>query len=110
MGLTKKILFGNDPAYDRIRQAWREAAAKRIAAFPFAIQTKRKNKLGRGPYWDPFWPSAVAAGLNELGVKSIIINGRFCVRTSEQARAVHERAEAIHKKSVVEWESRRHKP
>jgi hypothetical protein len=35
MGLTKRILFGDDPAFDGIRQAWCEAAAERIAAIEF---------------------------------------------------------------------------
>jgi hypothetical protein len=47
MGLTKKILFGDDPAHDGIRAAWCKAAADRAAGFPFPIQTKRKNRIGR---------------------------------------------------------------
>ena len=49
MGLTKRILFGDDPAFDGIRQTWCEAAAERTAVFAFPIQTKRKNQLGWGP-------------------------------------------------------------
>ena len=104
MGLTKRILFGDDPAHDGIRQKWREAAAERIAAFAFPIQTKRKNRLGRGPYWDPFLPSAVSAALKELGIEAIIVNERYCVRTTERARAVRDRAEVLHKERVVDWE------
>jgi hypothetical protein len=106
MGLTKRILFGDDPAHDGIRQERREAAAVRVAAFAFPIQTKRKNRLGRSPYWDPFWPSAVSAALKELGIEAIIVNERYCVRTIEQTRAVRDRAEAIHKKRVTDWERR----
>jgi hypothetical protein len=106
MGLIKKILFGDDPAHDAIREAWRKAAADRVAGFPFPIQTKRKNRLGRGPYWDPFWSSAVATALKELGVEAIIVNERYCVRTREEARGVRDRAEAIHKERIVEWEGR----
>lgn len=104
MGLTKRILFGNDPAFDGTRQAWREAAAKRIAAFAFPIQTKRRNRLGRGPYWDPFWPSAVTTALKELGIDALVVNERYCVRTDVQARAVRGHAEAIHKRRIAEWE------
>lgn len=106
MGLTKNILFGDDPAHDSIREAWREAAAERIAAFPVPIQTKRKNRLGPGPYWDPFWPSALSTALKELGIEAIVVNERYCVRTDEQARAVLGRAEAVHKSRIAEWERR----
>jgi hypothetical protein len=106
MGLMKKILFGDDPAHDGIRKAWREAAADRIAEFPFPIQTKRRNRLGPGPYWDPFWPSSVATALKELSVEAITVNERYCVRSREKAREVHDRAEVIHKEKIAEWERR----
>lgn len=106
MGLTKRILFGDDSAHHGIRQAWREAAAERVTAFSFPIKTKRKNRLGLGPYWDPLWPSAVSAALKELGIEAIIVNERYCVRTIEQAQAVRSRAEAIHKKRVADWNGR----
>jgi hypothetical protein len=106
MGLMKTILLGDDPAHDGIRDVWRKAAADRVAKFPCPIQTKRKNRLGRGPYWDPFWRSAVATALKELGVEAIIVNERYCVRTCDEARGARDRAEAIHKETIAEWERR----
>ncbi len=96
MGLTKTILFGDDPAHDGIRGGWQEAAAEQIAAHPHPIKTRRRNQMGTGPYWDPIWPSAVAAALSELGIKSIVVNGRYCVRTRQQADDVQRRAEIIY--------------
>lgn len=106
MGLTKRVLFDDDPDCDGIRQELREAAAEQVAAFAFPIQTKRKNLLGRYPYWDPFWPSAVSTALKELDIEAIVVNERHCVRTNEQARAVRDRAEAIHKRRVADRERR----
>ncbi len=104
MGLTKKILFDNDPARDGIRADWRTVDAEHVANFTVPIQTKRKNRIGRGPYWDAFWPSALAKALEELGIESIIVNDRYCVRTAEQARTVRERAEAIHEAKISDWQ------
>jgi len=106
MGLMKKILFGDDPAHDPIRRSWREAASERVSAFPFPIQTKRKNRLGHRPYWDPFWPSAVSSALKELGIEAIVVNGKYCVATNEQACAIRNRAEAVHKQRIAQWERR----
>lgn len=106
MSLTKKILFGEDSADEEIRQIWRDAAAEHVAALPFAIQTRRKNRIGHGSYWDPFWPSAVSTALKHLGIESIVLNGRHHVRTQEQARAARDSAEAIHKKKIARWRER----
>lgn len=70
MGLTKTILFGGDPAHDGLRQEIREAAVRRVAAFPFSIRLRRKNRMGRGPYWDPAWASCVSRAANELGIEN----------------------------------------
>jgi hypothetical protein len=104
MGLIKTILFGDDAAHDGIREAWGKAAADRVAEFPCPIQTSRKNRLKRGPYWDPFWRSAVSTALEELGVEAIIVNERYCVRTREEVRQVRDRAEVIHKEKIAESE------
>jgi len=109
MSLTKTILFGNDPAHDGIRQTISEAAARRIAAFPFSIPTRRKNRLGRGPYWDPFWPHSVSSAAKELGIETILVNSKCCTQTDNEARAIRDRAEAIHKNQIAEWERRRGK-
>jgi hypothetical protein len=106
MSLTKTILFGNDPAHDGIRRAMGEAAARVVAAFPFSIPTRRKNRAGRGPYWDPFWPSSVWSASKELGIETILVNSRCCTQTKEQADAIRNRAESIHKERTADWERR----
>lgn len=106
MSLTKTILFGDDPAHDGIRHAMSEAAARRIAAFPFSIPTRRKNRLGRGPYWDPFWSYSVSSAAKKLGIETIRVNSKCCAQTAEQASAIRSHAETIHKKEIAEWERR----
>jgi hypothetical protein len=94
MGLTKKIRFGDDPAHDGIRKAWRAAVAgERISTFAFSIRTKPKSRFGWGPNWDPFWPAAVSAALKERGVEAIVVNGRYRGWTSDQVRAIRAHGE-----------------
>jgi hypothetical protein len=106
MSLTKTILFGDDPAHDGIRHAMSEAAARRIAAFPFSIPTRRKNRLGWGPYWDPFWPYSLSRAAEELGIETILVNSKRCTQTEKQAGAVRDRAEALHKEQIADWQRR----
>jgi hypothetical protein len=106
MSLTKGILFGDDPAHDNIRRAMSEAVARRIAAFPFSIPTRRKNRLRHPPYWDPFWPSSVSSAAKELGVETILVNSKCCTRTKEEADAIRFRAEKIQAKKIADWARR----
>jgi hypothetical protein len=106
MGLTKTILFGDDPAHDAIRQAMSEAAARRVAAIPFSIPTRRKNRFRQRPYWDPFWHSSVSNAARELGIETILVNSRCCTRTKEEADAIRFRVEKSHAEKIADWERR----
>jgi hypothetical protein len=106
VGLTKTILFGDDPAHDAIRQAMSDAAANRIAAFPFSIPTRRRNRIRQRPYWDPYWPSSVSSAAKELGIGTILVNSRRCTRTKEEADAILFRAEKIHAQKIAGLERR----
>jgi hypothetical protein len=106
MSLAKRILFGDNPGHEEIRRLMTKAAGRRIAAFPFAIPTRRKNRLGRGPYWDPFWPSALSAAAAELGIETILVNSKLCTKPKEQADAILSRAEAIYEGKLAVWKRR----
>jgi hypothetical protein len=96
MSMSKRILFGNDPADDHIREKMREDTIAFLEPFKFKIPTRRKNRLGRGPHWDPYWRSCLTAAAEELGVEKVHINDQLCVRTQAEAKVVKSRAEALH--------------
>ena len=103
MSLAKRILFGNDPGDDAIRRRISEAAGRRIAAFPFTIPTRRRNRLECGPYWDPWWRSSLAAAAEELGIETIRVNSKCCTRTRQEADVLQSRAEILHDEKVANW-------
>jgi hypothetical protein len=106
MSLAKRILFGDDPAHDGIRRRMSEAAGQHIAEFPFAIPTRRKNRLEGGHFWDPFWRSSLSAAAVELGIETILVNSKLCARTKQEADAIRNRAEAIHQQKIAVWKRR----
>ncbi|WP_441255674.1 hypothetical protein [Tardiphaga sp. 285_C5_N1_2] len=61
MSMSKRMLFGNDPVDDHIREKLRKDTEEFLEPFKFKIPTRRKNRLGRGPHWDPYWRSCLTA-------------------------------------------------
>jgi hypothetical protein len=107
VSLSKRILFGNDPADEGARQQLREETARYLDGFKFKIPTRRRNRLGVGPHWDPFWPSSVMAAAKELNVVTVQINDQVCTRTQAHSDAVRVRAQAIHQTKVEHFLSLR---
>ncbi len=71
MGLTKTILFGDDPAPTAtLRALWRP---RLNASLRIRIRSRRgaETERAKAHYWDPIWPTAVAAVMSELGIKAI---------------------------------------
>ena len=50
MSLSKRILFGDDPADDEARAQLHEKTLKYLEPFKFKIPTRRRNRLGIGGY------------------------------------------------------------
>jgi hypothetical protein len=100
MSLSKRILFGDDPADDAARAALRERARRLIELFTFRIPTRRRNRLGIGPYWDPNWPGCVYRAAKELKVEHITINSHVCTQTQADADSIVTQAEVLYKASV----------
>lgn len=95
MGLTKRIFIDKDPAYEAERRKLTEAWSAHVSEFAFRIPGKRKNRLASRPYWDPFWPGAVAEAAGTLGHESVNVNGGVFFRELDQAKAVEALAEQI---------------
>jgi hypothetical protein len=102
MSVSKRILFGDDPAYDQARREIVENVSQTIDAYKFSIPTRRRNRLGSGPYWDATWPSCVHSAADELGIRTIGVNSRICTKTQEEADAILAQAALIHKKRIAE--------
>lgn len=100
LSMSKRILFGDDPADDHIREKTRKDTEAFLEPFKFKIPTRRRNRLGRGPHWDPSWPSCLVAAAQELGVKTVQINDQICVKTQADAEAVKSRAEEFHQDRI----------
>jgi hypothetical protein len=96
VSVSKRILFGNDPADDNARQRLAEETRAFLEPFKFKIPARRKNRLGLGPYWDPFWRSSLSSAAKELDIKIVHINDQVCTASQAEADAVRSRAEVIH--------------
>jgi len=96
MSLSKRILFGNDPANDEARQRLREETRRRLSLFTFKIPTRRRNRLSLSPYWDPTWQTSLTTAAEELAIETVFINDQMCARAQEETDAIRTRAESIH--------------
>jgi hypothetical protein len=105
MSMSKRILFGDDPADDHIREKMRKDTEEFLEPFKFKIPTRRRNRLGRGPHWDPYWRSCLTAAAEELSVEAVQINDQMCVKTQAYVAAVKSRAEELHQARINELSS-----
>lgn len=103
MSYSKRILFGDDPADDGVRQRLSETVSRRLEPFKFTIPTRRRNRLGAGPHWDRFWPWNLTAAAKELSIETVQINSKMCVRTQAECDAIRARAEVLHQASIKEY-------
>ncbi|WP_247392037.1 hypothetical protein [Bradyrhizobium sp. 35] len=95
--MSKRILFGNDPADDPIRERMRKGTEAFLEQFKFKIPMRRRNRLGRGPYWDAYWRSCVTAAAKQLDIEAVQINDQMCVNTQAHAVAIKNRAVELHR-------------
>ena len=97
MSLSKRILFGNDPADDEARSRIHENTLKYLEPFKFKIRTRRRNRLPIGGYWDTIWPGSVQSAADELNMQTVRINSHVCTKTQAEADLVSARAEEIYR-------------
>ncbi|MCP3476078.1 hypothetical protein NLM33_38260 [Bradyrhizobium sp. CCGUVB1N3] len=100
MSLSKRILFGDDPANDEARARIHERILKRLELFTFKIPTRRRNRLGMGGYWDPIWPGSVQSAAGELKIDTVQINSHVCTRSQAEADAISARATEVYQERV----------
>lgn len=102
MSLSKRILFGNDPANDEARRQIQEGIARAIETYKFGVATRRRSKTGSGTHWDSLWPSCVQSAVDQLAIKTIGVNSRIYAKTEAEAEAIKARAEALYKARLAE--------
>jgi hypothetical protein len=96
VSLSKRILFGDDPADDAARRELGEHTRRLLEPFKFKIPTRRRNRAPVGPYWDPIWYGALISTASELKLDYVCINSRLCTRNQADAEAIESRAREIH--------------
>lgn len=96
MSMSKRLLFGDDPADDAARERLADETRQFLERFKFAIPIRRRNRSGAGPHWDSAWGSSLRSASDELNIEAVQINSQFCVQTQVDATAIRARAEAIH--------------
>jgi hypothetical protein len=97
MSLSKRILFGNDPADDGARAKLHEKTRQVVELFTFKIPPRRRNRLKYGAYWDSIWPGCVCRAADELGLEYVTINSSVCLKTKAEADSVIARAEVLYR-------------
>jgi hypothetical protein len=100
MSFSKRVLFGNDPADDHLRQRLAEITLDQLKDFQFKVPLRKRNRLPLGPYWDPFWRSCVYEVAAELRIEIVNINDQCCTKSQIDAAAIRRRAEVVHKAKV----------
>src|SRR5712691_11261559 len=87
MSLSKRILFGDDPADREARARLDEQTCKHLEQFKFKIPTRRRNRSAIGGYWDAIWPGSLQSA-KELNMQTVQINSQLCTaRDASQMRA-----------------------
>jgi hypothetical protein len=61
MSMSKRLLFGDNPADDAARQRLAEETRQFLERFKFTIPTRRRNRLGVGPTGIPLGVQACGA-------------------------------------------------
>jgi hypothetical protein len=100
VSFSKRILFGDDPADDPLRQRLADLMRDRLEHFQFKVPLRKRNRIGPGPHWDPFWRSSVQMATAELKIETVNINDQTCTKTKAEADAIKLRAETIHQAKV----------
>jgi hypothetical protein len=59
---SKRVLFGDDPADDAIRQQMAQRMEQWLEPFKFTVPTRRRNRRNVGLCWDSWWPADTALG------------------------------------------------
>jgi hypothetical protein len=54
MSVSKRILFGDDPADDEARSTLADSTRHFLEPYKFKIAIRRRNRASVPPYWDPF--------------------------------------------------------
>ena len=94
MSMTKRILFGRNPADDPVRERMRRDTADYLESFTHRIPMKRRAKHGPR-YWDSLWPYSLERARLELEIEVVRINGGMFTREAAERDAVLSRPEAI---------------
>ncbi len=102
MSVSKRILFGDDPADEGARQRLSEETRKRLEPFKYKIPLRRRNAIRAGPRWDPSWPASVMTAMKDLNIDAVQINEQLCTKTQADADAVRSRAEKIYRARIEE--------
>jgi|SRR5579871_1672322 len=93
MSLTKRILFGKDPADDHFRRRMAKESAAYLVQFSFRVPMRRKSKGGGRPHWDRRWPIGLELAVRDLKLEVVRVNGGMLFRTADQRDAVLRKAE-----------------
>jgi hypothetical protein len=100
MSYSKRVLFGDGPADDAIRQQISQRMEQWLEPFKFAIPMRRRNRLNVGPHWDSWWPSIITSTAKELKIDFVRINDQLCFKTQAEADEVRLLSEKRHRAKI----------
>jgi hypothetical protein len=103
MSYSKRILFGDNPADDGIRQQIVQRMEQWLEPFKFTIPMRRRNRLNVGPHWDSWWPSIIASTAKELKIDFVRINDQLCFKTQAEAEEVRVLSEKRHRAEIEKF-------
>jgi hypothetical protein len=100
MSLTKRVLFGKDPALDQIRRRIGEENWAYVDKFPFRVPMRRRNKGAGTPQWDRHWPISLERAVEELKLEVVRVNEGMFFRSEHQRDAAVRLAESSWNRSA----------
>ncbi len=103
MSFAKRVLFGNNPRDDLLREERATQARAAVDAYQYRIGTRRKNRFADSPRWDPAWASCLTEAADELKIPYRSINSQIGFLSEGDSNAVRVRAEELHQKQVAEF-------
>jgi hypothetical protein len=83
-----------------MRRQFFERARQVVELFTFKIPTRRRNRLGVGPYWDSIWPSCVYRATKDLKLDYVAINSHVCTKALADAQSIVAQAEVFYEADV----------
>lgn len=95
MSASKRLLFGNNPLDEPVRQRMRVETDAYLAPFVHRLALRRRNPAGR-PYWDPLWSAAVREAVKSTGAECAAVNGGMMFKTADLRDQVSAHAEDIY--------------